>query len=134
MRDATTEPLRQESLIATRNVKKPIDDAIRPKAFFKRKLLSIQSRELISQINTPKTQLVGHERDTVDGPSPPSKRWLTVKNEQHLTRVGGVHAVDTEVIYAVLFNAEVGHQSSASCARRQLAAVYYSRVHLCELR
>jgi hypothetical protein len=51
---------------------------------------------------------MGHERDTVDGPSLLAKRWLTVKDDRPLTRVGGVHTAYTEVIYAVLFNAEVG--------------------------
>ncbi len=55
---------------------------------------------------------MGHERDTVDDPSPPAKRWLKVKNERPLTRVGGVRAAYTEVIHAVSFNAEVGQTSA----------------------
>ena len=57
---------------------------------------------------------MGHERDTVDGPSPPAIQWLTVKNERPLSRVGGVHVAYTEVIYAVLFNAEVVQVEASS--------------------
>ena len=66
-----------------------------------------------------------------NGPSPPAKRWLTVKNERPLTRVGGVHVANTEVIYAVLFNAEVG-QPRATSRFGLSAELSFWRGHRCE--
>jgi hypothetical protein len=37
---------------------------------------------------------MGDERDTFDDSSPPAKRWLAVKNDRPLTRVGGAHRSD----------------------------------------
>ena len=69
-------------------------------------------------VSNPTVKRIGNIKLDTNGtpstaPSPPAKRWLTVKNERPLTRVGGAHVAYTEVIYAVVFNAEVGQPEAA---------------------